>query len=612
MAIIDYRGFSTNTDSIRVNDGDTIIVHQFEADGVTPVDFNGSTLRISSDTGQPVKVTIIFDGDYSASNLGTFVINNGVGVNGDDVVADLIVKEGSTVVNDFEYSGFPGGTAADPTITTITLEDDVTFEGSIELNDPQSNNTNAIINITTGDNVKIGVDGTDTNDTFISGNIRGSDDHQVNVTLGENNTLFSILNDTQFLALNSSGTTPLNISGSTIDVDNSAFLTTNGLSNLDITTITSTNIIANNVTIESSTHQFVLGHQGDDVIEMNGLVVNNITTDGRLVLTTGTGDDTWTIGGDAIHTGTDPADSITFRALTVDGGLPDDDNDTLIFRPVNQAQLDEFIASLEANLDETKTSGTAGVNAVGDAYTIANADADANNGVFINQTDGSGNILFTQFETIIIGDFICFAAGTLIDTPNGRTAVEDLVVGDLVETFDNGAQPVRWIKSRKISKADLAANPKLTPIKIQAGSLGQNMPMQDLVVSPQHRIMVSSRLSKRMFGEREALVAAKQLLPIAGVDYADVDEVTYVHFMCDQHEIVFAEGMPSETLYAGKETLKTIPRESVEELFAIFPELHEVENGFVPEPARLLVRGRLARNFANRAARNKRELFSLR
>lgn len=204
---------------------------------------------------------------------------------------------------------------------------------------------------------------------------------------------------------------------------------------------------------------------------------------------------------------------------------------------------------------------------------------------------------------------VCFSSGTLISTPNGDVAVEELAVGDMVTTLERGSQPIRWINSRTIDAKQMRANPKLRPIQICAGALGNNLPKRDLIVSPQHRMLVSSKLVNRMFGSEMVLIAAKRLVGIEGIDYADVDKVTYVHFLCDQHEVVFCENAPSESLYVGKEALKTIPERLREEIFSIFPDLANTDSDYKPKPAIALARGKKARNFADRVERNNRKLL---
>ncbi|MGL4823211.1 MAG: Hint domain-containing protein, partial [Plesiomonas shigelloides] len=107
---------------------------------------------------------------------------------------------------------------------------------------------------------------------------------------------------------------------------------------------------------------------------------------------------------------------------------------------------------------------------------------------------------------------VCFVAGTKILTDRGVVAIENLKVGDLVETVDRGLQPIRWIGSRQIPLTELLANEKLRPIQILAGALGTCIPHQDVMVSPQHRVLLRSKLVERMFGTNEVLTAAKNLL----------------------------------------------------------------------------------------------------
>lgn len=195
----------------------------------------------------------------------------------------------------------------------------------------------------------------------------------------------------------------------------------------------------------------------------------------------------------------------------------------------------------------------------------------------------------------------CFVRGTLIETDRGPVAIEDLRRGDLVETMDDGFQEIRWIGSSRLDEADFELNPKMRPIRIRAGALGRGLPLADVLVSPQHRVVVSSKLARKMFDVDEALVAAKQLLLIPGVDIAmDVPEVEYFHFLFDRHQIVYAEGAPMESLYTGPEAMKSVSEAAREEIFKLFPELALGLPEHLPDPARLIVAGRQARKFVAR------------
>jgi len=144
-------------------------------------------------------------------------------------------------------------------------------------------------------------------------------------------------------------------------------------------------------------------------------------------------------------------------------------------------------------------------------------------------------------------------------------------------------------------------------VRIRAGALGQGLPERDLMVSPQHRMLVQSRIARRMFDQDEVLVAAKHLTGLDGVEIADdVTEVTYIHFLCDRHEVVFAEGAPSESLYTGAQALKSVSPEAREEIFTLFPELRDCAPEALPTPARKLGKGRVCQNLIARHVKNEK------
>lgn len=200
----------------------------------------------------------------------------------------------------------------------------------------------------------------------------------------------------------------------------------------------------------------------------------------------------------------------------------------------------------------------------------------------------------------------CFAADVMIETADGAVEAANLQVGDLVQTLDNGMQPIRWVGKRLINAAELEATPSLRPIRIRAGALGEGRPAADMLVSPQHRILIRSKIAHNMFGTDEILIGAKQLLAVPGIEVAeDVTEVTYVHFLFDEHQLVYSNGALTESFYTGEEAMKSIGASAREEIFMIFPELR---NGTSFDLARLTPKGRQARDLAARHAERGREL----
>ncbi len=77
----------------------------------------------------------------------------------------------------------------------------------------------------------------------------------------------------------------------------------------------------------------------------------------------------------------------------------------------------------------------------------------------------------------------CFTQGTLIETPQGPRAIEDIAPGDLVLTLDNGPQPVRWAGQRRVDGRGAFA-----PIRFEAGAIDNDTA---LLVSPQHRMLLT-------------------------------------------------------------------------------------------------------------------------
>lgn len=201
-------------------------------------------------------------------------------------------------------------------------------------------------------------------------------------------------------------------------------------------------------------------------------------------------------------------------------------------------------------------------------------------------------------------DFVtCFTPGALISTPRGYVSVEDLAVGDTVVTRDRGIQPIRWISS--VTRKAVGG---LIPVRIRAGSLGKGLPERDLVVSQQHRMLLSSKIADRMFGTHEVLIPAKKLLALSGIELDhSVTNVTYIHLLLDHHEVIFAEGAPTETLLTGKGTRQAIGPEALAEITELFPELLETS----ALPARMTPTGKRVNALVGRHYKNSQPLLQV-
>jgi hypothetical protein len=204
---------------------------------------------------------------------------------------------------------------------------------------------------------------------------------------------------------------------------------------------------------------------------------------------------------------------------------------------------------------------------------------------------------------------ICFAAGTRIAVPGGCREVEALRPGDLVLTRDDGYQPIKWIGASLYDHVALRRTPKLRPIRIRAGALGDGMPRHDLLVSRQHRVMIRSRIAERMFGALEIFVPAIKLVGAEGIAIAsDAAEVRYFHLLFEAHQVVLSNGTWTESLLPGPEALKTLGPAAVADLRKLVPGFFL--NDPAPVTARTtVVKTKQVRKLLYRHAKNGKPLF---
>lgn len=172
------------------------------------------------------------------------------------------------------------------------------------------------------------------------------------------------------------------------------------------------------------------------------------------------------------------------------------------------------------------------------------------------------------------GGVICFTPGTMIQTPDGLRAVETLGEGDRVSTKDNGAQEVMWSGARRMTGARLYAMPRLRPIRIRPGAFGLNHPHESLIVSPEHRMLIQGAAARALFNTPEVLISARELVngDTVAVDYTR-REVTYVHLMLPSHQILWANGVETESFHPANTELSTLSEHDRTRLLHMMPTL---------------------------------------
>ncbi|MGJ8597538.1 Hint domain-containing protein [Sulfitobacter sp.] len=262
-------------------------------------------------------------------------------------------------------------------------------------------------------------------------------------------------------------------------------------------------------------------------------------------------------------------------------------NDTLVGGSGNDIFYDlnpgDFIDGGENENDDYDSINLIGTEN-GGRYVVTQDPDNLENGI-VQYYDADGNdagvIKFTNIEQIVVNEgkpkVPCFTHGTRIATPRGEVAVEDLRVGDRVITRDNGLQEIRWIGDRAMSSAEFLAHAHLAPIRIAKGALGNDLPERDMMVSPNHRLLVANDKTVLYFEESEVLVAAKHLTGLAGVSSVNTMDKTYVHLMFDKHEVILSDGTWTESFQPGLESLAGVGNTQRNELLEIFPELGTLE-----------------------------------
>lgn len=172
------------------------------------------------------------------------------------------------------------------------------------------------------------------------------------------------------------------------------------------------------------------------------------------------------------------------------------------------------------------------------------------------------------------GGVICFTPGTSIATPEGAARIETLAEGDYVQTRDNGPQQIIWIGQRRITGARMFVNPALRPIRIGSGALGIERPDQALLVSPEHRMLVGGPEAQALFNTPEVLVAASRLVNGSTIHVdLNVREVTYIHLLLSNHNVLWANGVETESFHPANARLSELSQADRLRLLALNPEL---------------------------------------
>ena len=219
------------------------------------------------------------------------------------------------------------------------------------------------------------------------------------------------------------------------------------------------------------------------------------------------------------------------------------------------------------------------LNADGTVDITADGDIETTAFTYTAAIGGGNGLTDTAFVTI---DTVpCFVSGTLIRTARGDIPVERLTTGDMVLTRDDGAQPIRWIGRRT-----MPAEGKMAPVEIARGAFGDHGKLR---VSPLHRILIRNVHAELLFGDSEVLIAARDLVDGRNVQQLSGGTVEYVHLLFDRHQVIWSEGLQTESFLPGPQTTHCFEAETVAEICEVFPELDPLTgDGYGPAARRTL------------------------
>ena len=229
------------------------------------------------------------------------------------------------------------------------------------------------------------------------------------------------------------------------------------------------------------------------------------------------------------------------QAMAPGNGVPNPTPGALI---LNVAQMDVGTVG-GPTLDRIEIAGDNGATAIwnGSTLEVTRSDAFVDKFVFGAGYSAALDGIVTSHDgtnSFFSFDAICFASGTRLRTTDGDRAVETLTAGDLVAVEQGGQlsfQPVKWIGYRTL---DLTKHPRpqfTAPIRIARGAFGENLPVRDLSVSPDHCLFLDGKL-----------IPAKLLVNGMTIRQdLELRSITYYHIEMERHSVLLAEGVAAES-----------------------------------------------------------------
>ncbi|NNF80041.1 MAG: Hint domain-containing protein, partial [Rhizobiales bacterium] len=237
-------------------------------------------------------------------------------------------------------------------------------------------------------------------------------------------------------------------------------------------------------------------------------------------------------------------------------GLTFEDDDYQLFTPATGelVSLDggttyltyQFLGYGDVRGDPLQHAAFIRVDLGGGSFQTFAIDMNADGDALPNLSTGNTKLQVANLDTSTPERFpapACFVHGTLIRTADGPKAIENILPGEMVWTADKGMVPVSWIASETVMGTGKSA-----PIRFASGSFENT---SELLVSPNHRMLLTGYGPQLYLGEDEVFVAAKHLVNGTSIISKPCLSVTYFHLLFEEHEIVDANGALTESYFLG-------------------------------------------------------------
>ena len=173
--------------------------------------------------------------------------------------------------------------------------------------------------------------------------------------------------------------------------------------------------------------------------------------------------------------------------------------------------------------------------------------------------------------------FSAFARGTLITTPTGDVAVEDLQPGDMISTADGGAQKLVWVGSSNFVPAD--AGRRLPLCRIMPDAFGRSRPQNYLTLGPAARILHTPHEMRAETGEKRMLVSLNSF--VDGVNVIEVVPPTPIrlfHLCLEQHAVMLASGIEIESYHPGANATLSVSEALRSRFLSMFPHIDRISD----------------------------------